>query len=243
MSEMITQIGSKLNSLSREINVIAHNLSNSNTVGFKRRINSFSRILASKGVGTKAEHGDGVSLNTTYDFTQGDIRTTGRALDFALCGRGFFMIETPDGPLYTRNGIFRLDENSQIVDSAGRIVAGESGAISIPNTVGLSQLSVTSDGNIMANGAAIGRFKLVDFKDDDGELLAVGTSCFKAPKGLAGQEPENLTIKQGFQERSNVQLVEELVDMIMVSRLYESNMKFISVKKEASKSLMDVAKS
>ena len=139
------------------------------------------------------------------------------------------------------NGFFCFIENGQIVDSAGRIVAGESGAISIPTTVSPSQINVASDGNITANGAAIGKFKLVDFKDNEGELLAVGKSCFKAPEDLAGEEPENLIVKQGIQERSNVQLVEELVDMIMVSRLYESNMKIVSVKRDASKSLIGVA--
>jgi len=180
-------------------------------------------------------------LYATFDFSQGSFIETGRSLDFALCGKGFFVIETPNGPLYTRNGIFRLNQNGQIADSAGRIVAGQAGPISIPPDIGLSQISISTDGNISADGTLIGKFKLVDFKDKEGELIAAGLNCFRAPKTIEPQQPENLIVKQGFQENSNVQLVEELVDMIMVTRLYEANMKFMSVGKDTSKSLMSVA--
>lgn len=241
MSNITSQISSSLDGLTREFNTIAHNLANVSTVGYKRRCNTFSKSLTAQGVGTKAEIGDGADLYATFDFSQGSFTETGRSLDFALCGKGFFVIETPDGPLYARNGMFRLDKNGQIVDSAGRIVAGQVGPISIPPDVGLSQISVSSDGSISAAGAAVGKFKLVDFKDKQGELIAAGLNCFQAPKTLEPQQPENLIVKQGFQESSNVQLVEELVDMIMVTRLYEANMKFMSVGKDMSKSLMNVA--
>jgi flagellar basal-body rod protein FlgG len=104
-----------------------------------------------------------------------------------------------------------------------------------------SQISVSSDGNISAAGAVIGKFRLVNFKDDQGELVPAGLNCFYAPEEMVPEATGNLIVKQGFQENSNVQMVEELVDMIMVSRLYESNMKFISVGADTSKSLMSVA--
>jgi len=241
MSDLTAQISSRLNGLNREFDIIAHNLANVSTVGYKRRCNTFSKSLTTQGAGTKTETGDGADLYATFDFSQGSFIETGRSLDFALCGKGFFVIETPNGPLYTRNGMFRLNQNGQIADSAGRIVAGQAGPISIPPNIGLSQISVSSDGNISADGTLIGKFKLVDFKDKEGELIAAGLNCFQAPKTAEPQPPENLIVKQGFQESSNVQMVEELVDMIMVTRLYEANMKFISVGKDTSKSLMTVA--
>jgi len=225
MSEITAQISSTIDGLAREFNIITHNLANVSTVGYKRRCNAFSKSLTAQGAGTKAETGDGTDLYATFDFSQGSFIETGRSLDFALCGKGFFVIETPQGPLYTRNGMFRLDQNGQIVDSAGRVVAGQAGPISIPPGAGLSQISVSSDGSISAAGTAVGKFKLMDFKDKEDKLIA----------------PENLIVKQGFQENSNVQLVEELVDMIMVTRLYEANMKFMSTGKDASKSLLNVA--
>jgi len=241
MSEIAAQISSTIDGLTREFNIITHNLANVSTVGYKRRCNAFSKSLVAQGVGTKAETGDGADLYTTFDFSQGNFIETGRSLDFALCGKGFFVIETPQGPLYTRNGMFHLDQNGQIVDSAGRIVAGQAGPISIPPGAGLSQINVSSDGSISAAGTAVGKFKLVDFEDKENKLIAAGLNCFRAPKTIEPQQPENLIVKQGFQENSNVQLVEELVDMIMVTRLYEANMKFMSVGKDTSKSLMNVA--
>ena len=175
------------------------------------------------------------------DFSQGSLIESGRSLDFALCGKGFFVIETPEGPLYTRNGMFRLNDNGHIVDSSGRIVAGDAGPITVPPQVGLSQISVSTDGNIMAAGNAIGMFKLVDFNENQGKLESVGINCYSVPENVVPAAAENLIVKQGFQESSNVQMVEELVDMMMVSNLYQANMKFISAGGEATQSLMSVA--
>ncbi len=241
MSDIIAQLGSTIDGLTQEFNIITHNLANVSTVGYKRRSNVFSKSLMTQGAGTKAESGDEADLYSTIDFTQGSFVETGRSLDFALGGKGFFVIETPEGPLYTRNGIFRLNQDRQIVDSMGRLVAGESGPISIPPDAGLDQISVSADGNITAAGASAGRFRLVDFKDNESELVAVGFSCFQAPEGMEPEPPENLIVKQRGYEGSNVKLVEELVDMIMVSRLYEANMKFMAAGKDISESLMSVA--
>jgi flagellar basal-body rod protein FlgF len=241
MSDMTIQISSKLDGLTQEFDTVANNLANTNTIGYKRRCNSFSKSLIAQGVGTKEQVGDKIETNVTFDFTQGSLNSTGRTLDFALLGKGFFVVETPDGPLYTRNGMFRLNQNGQVVDSAGRNVAGDSGPITIPNTVGDSQISVSSDGNVSAGGMVVGKFKLVDFKENENKLVAVGASCFKATEDAKPGNADKLIVKQGFQEASNVQMTEELVDMIMVSRLYESNMKFLTAEKEASQSLLSVA--
>jgi len=241
MSDLTTQISSKIDGLTRELDIIAHNLANASTVGYKRGCNTFSKSLAAQGAGTTTETSNDSDFYSTFDFSQGSFTETGRSLDFALCGKGFFVIETPNGPLYTRNGMFRLDKNGQISDSAGRIVSGEAGPISIPPEADVSKLNVSSDGSISAAGAVIGKFKLVDFKDKESELVSTGFNCFQAPNGTKPGAPENLIVKQGFQESSNVQLVEELVDMIMVTRLYESNMKFMSVGSDISKSLLNVA--
>ena len=159
MPNATSQMSATINSLTREFEIITHNLANVSTVGYKRRCNAFTKSLIAQGLSpTEAATSEDARLSTSYDFSQGSFIDTGRSLDFSLCGKGFFVIETPEGPLYTRNGTFRLDPNGQIVDSSGRLVAGESGPITIPPSVSPSQVVVSSDGNINAGGAVIGKF-------------------------------------------------------------------------------------
>ena len=242
MSEITSQVSSSIDALMQEYEIITHNLANVSTAGFKRRCNAFSKALEEQGSPDQTYTPGTVELNTSLDFSQGNLTETSRKLDFALMGKGFFVIETPDGPLYTRNGVFSTNQNGQIVDMNGRTVAGESGPITIPNNVAISELFVTSDGTISAQGTTIGKFRLVDFGDNQDKLASVGDNCYMTTEeGIEPTAAENVIVKQGFQEASNVQIIEELVDMIMVSRLYEANMEFLSASKDASSSLISAA--
>jgi flagellar basal-body rod protein FlgF len=242
MSEIAELIGASNEALTREFETIAHNLSNVSTNGYKRRINTFSKTLAEQGALNMDESGyQDDAEYSTYDFTQGRMVETGRKLDFALSGKGFFVIETPEGPLYTRNGMFRMNADRQLVDSEGRVVAGDSGPISIPATATLDQVNFARDGSIEANGSPMGQFLLVDFEDNETQLASVGLNCFAAPEGLDPIPTEALVVSQGFQEGSNVQLYEEMVDMMMVTRMYEANMRFSAVGKTTTQGLLNVA--
>jgi flagellar basal body rod protein FlgG len=242
MSEVTELIGNSLDALTQEYEIITHNLANSSTAGYKRRCNAFSRVLDSQETGTQSYSPGNIDLESSFDFSQGNIVETNRNLDFALYGRGFFVVETPDGPVYTRNGIFSTNENGQIVDSQGRIVAGQSGAITIPNNVSISELYVSTDGTISSNGTEIGKFKLVDFGDDENKLIPTGGSCYRmTDPEIEPVTAENLLVKQGYQEASNVEVIDDLVDLIMVSRLYEANMGFINNGKETTSRLISVA--
>lgn len=242
MAEIISQVSSSIDVLMREFDVITHNLANVNTVGYKRISNAFSRALEAQQSGQESYSPGGIDLNSSLDFSQGNIVETGRPLDFALYGKGFFVIETPEGPLYTRNGVFCTNENGQIVNSEGKAVAGQAGPITIPNNIGLAQLNVSSDGSISAAGIAIGKLRLVDFKDNENKLVPVGNNCYRMPQqDISPVAAEHIVVKQGYQESSNVKMIDELVDMIMVTRLYESNVKLVEAQKEASNSIMSVA--
>jgi flagellar basal-body rod protein FlgG len=121
-------------------------------------------------------------------------------------------------------------------------VAGQAGPITIPLNAALSEVAVTSDGSVSVDGVTAGRFTLVDFPDNENKLESVGAGCFQMPdETVVPVTAENVVVTQGYQEASNVKIVDELVDMIMVSRLYESNMKIIAAQKEASSSIMGVA--
>jgi flagellar basal body rod protein FlgG len=242
MAEIIDQISPSIDALMQEFYIITHNLANVSTTGYKRRCNAFSRSLEAQGAGEETYSPGEIDLNSVFDFSQGSITATGRPLDFALYGKGFFVIETPEGPLYTRNGMLHRNQNGQIVNSEGNTVAGEAGPITIPADVGLSQLNVSSDGSISAGGTTIGKFKFVDFKDDENKLVPAGAGCFVMPdENVVPAAAENIVVKQGYQETSNVKLVDELVDMIMVSRLYEASMQFVSAEQQTLNSIIGVA--
>jgi flagellar basal-body rod protein FlgF len=242
LSDIITQVSSSLDALTKEFEVITHNLANVSTAGYKRICNAFSKVLESQEAGGQSYAPGTIELDSAFDFSQGNIEETSRPLDFALYGKGFFVVETPEGPLYRRNGMFEINQNGQIVDSEGRIVAGQAGPITIPNGVELTEINVSSDGNINAGGIAIGKFRLVDFKDDENKLVSIGFNCYTMPEqDITPVQAENVVVKQGYQEASNVKIIDELVDMIMVTRLYEANMDFIKAQKQASSTIMSVA--
>jgi flagellar basal-body rod protein FlgF len=237
-----TQLTTSIDSLTRELEIITHNLANASTAGFKRRCNAFTKALDTQEGSPDTYTPGQIDLKTSLDFSQGSFTQTGNPLDFAIMGKGFFVVETPEGPLYTRNGSFQINNNGQLADSTGRIASGEAGPITVPPTVGISQLSVSADGTITANGVSIGKLQIMDFKENENKLIPAGTNCFVMTDPEVRPTPaETIIVKQGFQEASNVKVVDELVDMIMVSRLYEANMRYIVAQKVNSGSIMNVA--
>jgi flagellar basal-body rod protein FlgF len=243
MADTISQISASVDALMHEFDVITHNLANVSTVGYKRRCTALFESLLAQESNTEQEPNGSVTPTTSIDFSQGHFVQTDRPLDLALFGKGFFVIETPEGPLYTRNGMFQINQNGQIVNSDGRLVAGEAGPITIPTAFAQSQLHVTSEGTISAGGTTIGKLRLVDFPDNEDKLVPAGGSCYRMPEAIEPVAAANIAVRQGYQEASNVRTVDELVDMIIVSRLYEANMKAIAAQKEASSSIIEVAAS
>jgi flagellar basal-body rod protein FlgF len=242
MSGITEQVLPSIDALMQEFYIITNNLANVSTVGYKRRCNAFSRSLEAQGSDWETYTPGIIELDSAFDFSQGSIAQTGRGLDLALYGKGFFVIETPEGPLYTRNGMFHTSQTGQIVDAEGRTVAGEAGPIMIPAGVGLSQLNVAGDGSISAGGAAIGRFSIVDFGADEDKLVPAGANCYRmSDENIVPVAAQQIAVKQGYLESSNVKMVDELVDMIVVTRLYEANMALVSAQQETASSIMSVA--
>jgi len=243
VNKMSEVVGANFDNLVEEFNLITHNLANVSTAGYKRRCSSFSQVLESA-LSSQTDFVSGeTEFSSSIDFSQGGLKQTGRPLDFALYGKGFFVLETPEGPVYTRSGTFQVNQNGQLSDTEGRLVAGASGTISIPSTIGVSEISVSGDGTISGgDGVSIGKFSLVDFGGNESKLDSIGSGCFRMPdEAVVPSSAEGLVVKQGYQESSNVQMIKELVDMIMVSRLYEANMKYISSQNKATDSLLSAA--
>ena len=236
MGTSTTPVASSLAGIETRYVGITHNLANVSTTGFKRVRTSFSQALREAG----AAGGGGVAADTHVDFTQGPLQGTGRPLDLAITGKGFFVLETPKGPLYTRNGTFTTNAEGNLVDTQGRLVAGEGGPIVVPTTVSPSQVAVGADGTVLAAGQAIGKLRVVEFADR-AALRPEGASGFRAPAGVQPRAAGKFAVTQGHLEGSNVNVAEELVGLITATRLYESNLKGVGATDERLKNLLQVA--
>ncbi len=235
-----------------KMTAISNNLANVNTVGFKRDRVVFEDLFYSieKQAGTGTDdlntHPTGVQLGngvrvagTEKVFTQGNIDNTTQQLDFAIVGDGFFQIEGPDGEaMYTRNGQFQVNAEGVIVNSQGYALQPE---ITVPDDATL--ITVTQDGQVSATIAGqtdpenLGEITLVKFMNAAG-LVAKGGNLYveteasgEAMELAAGSEGVGV-IKQGALESSNVQVVEEMVDMISTQRAYEMSAKMVSAADE-----------
>jgi flagellar basal-body rod protein FlgG len=228
--------------------VIANNLANIGTTGFKRDRANFatlayqdSRVAGQQSssetaFATGLNLGTGVAIqSTTSIITQGTLSTTGNGLDMALDGAGFFQVQLPGGRLaYTRAGNFSMSAEGALVTAQGYPVQPQ---ITIPE--GASAITVSADGTVSANVGGgsepteLGQITLASFINSAGlqslgdNFLAETAASGPAQVGVAGQDGRG-SIRQGMLEASNVNVVEELVDMIETQRAYEINSKLIS---------------
>ena len=238
------QIASTLNGLMQQLDTVSNNIANSGTVGFKRSMTRFSTELekhinqlspeeALNAVPIKARH--------ALDLSQGQLVHTGNSLDIALDGRGYLVLETPEGPLYTRNGILQVNQLGQLVDSAGRLIAGQNGPITIPPTINPQNVQIGMDGTLTADGTDLGRLRLVDFGDQENQLVPVGMGALQAPAGLVPSAAAELTVMQGYQEGSNVKMIEELINMMSISRMYETGVGLLRKQRDNTQALLSIA--
>lgn len=228
--------------------VTSHNLANVNTTGFKKGRAVFEDLLYQNvrqvGAPTSADTQAPVGLSlgtgvrvvaTEKSYTQGSMQQTGNALDVAINGRGFFQVLLPDGTMgYTRDGSFKVSSQGELVTSSGYAVQP---GITIPNAT--QAVTIGADGTVSVSVAGqsapqqVGSLQLFDFINPAGlqprgenfviESAASGT----AQSGTPGQSGMGL-MEQGALESSNVNVVEELVNMIETQRAYEMNSKAIS---------------
>jgi len=230
---------SSLDALTQTYRDITYNLSNASTVGFKRRLNEFHLVEPDQ---PDSVLGGAIEVKSMVDFSQGHFVQSGRQLDLALNGKGFFVIETPQGRLFTRNGQFRFNSDRQLVDYAGRTVAGTGGPIILPGSVGISDFHVAEDGAVRAGAQSIGKLQIVEFASAS-EIVPVGDSSFRAAAGVDPTEAKSAGVRQGFTEAANVNVVEELVGLIQVTRMYEANFRVLRTQDERMKQILNVAMS
>ncbi|CDE53197.1 putative uncharacterized protein [Roseburia sp. CAG:303] len=240
----------------KRLDTVTNNLANASTTGFKRegltsksfdqmltvKLNDLSVPYLNEGIGKMSL---GVKIGENYtDYSQGSLKETGNTYDLALAGNGFFTISYTDkkgntSEKYTRDGEFTMDSEGYLRTLEGDYVQGEGGAIMIP--VETSEVSIRDNGDIYADGEYVDSLRIVDFEDYN-NIEKFGENLYNVVDGATETE-STAAVKQGYLEMSNINVVKEMVEMITISRAYESNQKLIQTEDDMlDKSVNQVGK-
>tara|TARA_S200000501_G_C20866400_1_gene762069 strand:- start:4165 stop:4908 length:744 start_codon:yes stop_codon:yes gene_type:complete len=197
--------------------MISNNLANINTSGFKRDDIVFDVL--------EQGYEKDVPINQFTDYNQGDLKSTGNLMDFAISGDGFFTLESEQGQVYTRNGHFSISEEGIIEDSSGSRLMGTSGPVEVLGQNGVpGEVRITENGEVMVDGDIVNKILISDFQDKH-QLEKIGNNLFKANEGATPEAIESTGIVQGFLETSNINPVSEMVKLIDMHRQFEATQK------------------
>jgi len=202
--------------------VIANNVANLSTTGFKGEHLLFVEYLSQANGGTPASYVQ--QFGTTRDTSQGPITRTGNSLDVAIQGDGFFTVQTPLGPRYTRNGRFQLDATRQIVTSQGYPVLSDTGSpMVVPD--GASQIAIGGEGSVSTEQGTVGRLGLAAFASQQAIMPTAGGlyTTDQTP-----QAPANSKLVQGALEGSNVEPIIEITRLLTAERIVDYTKIFVN---------------
>ena len=208
--------------LRRELDIVANNIANADTTGFK-----VEQLLVGAEIGERARNAfvrPGVSFvldnGVGRDYGQGSLEQTGRNLDFAIEGEGaFFKLNDGAGEAYTRDGAFTLDAEGRLTTEGGAAVQGDGGDIILDRSLG--EPSVAADGTISQNGDPVGRLSVVRF-DVLAALEKGGDGLYRNNSNAAAVDANDVQVRQGMLEGSNVNPILEITNLIEIQRAYES---------------------
>jgi len=217
--------------LQRELEVVANNVANINTTGYKADNAVFQEFLMP---GARHDQFQGSDRRMSYthdratwhDFSGGPLQKTGSPLDVAIDGDAFLVVQTQRGERYTRNGSFQISGTGQLVTNDGNVVLGEGGPITFQNTD--RDITINGDGSITVRegintkDSSRGKLRLARFEQKS-QLQKDGAALFRAPDGVTAQPltaSNRVRVVQGAIEQSNVRPVVEMARMIEVSRTY-----------------------
>jgi len=210
----------------RQMAVVANNMANANSPGFKAEQMMFTTYLAK----TKSDTTPfGRSLSFVQDFgvlhntSEGPLTETGNPLDIAIHGPGYYAVDTPGGPRYTRDGHFQLDSTGMVVTSSGYPLLQQNGnPIVIAPTE--SQITIAGDGTVNTENGVVGQIQVVNFANEQ-QLQPMGDGTYETTQTATPLAHAN--VAQGMLEESNVQPVAEMTSMLNILRNYEGVMNMI----------------
>jgi flagellar basal-body rod protein FlgG len=235
--------------------MIADNLANANTSGYKAISHSYksyaddplTNSTNGKLIGAISHGAEAYSTN--FNLAQGPLRDTGNPLDLAIQGDGFFPIQIGDGQVaYTRNGHFTLDQNGFIVNQQGEFLLDQGLAPIFLGVQGIRDLTVLTNGNVIVNGDLVAQLNTYSFPKGAPMIRSAGDKYIPSDSGLTMDNSMNnseynainTTIVQGFIESSNVSPVKTAADMVQVMRGYEANQKALKVQTDTLQMLMEI---
>jgi flagellar basal-body rod protein FlgF/flagellar basal-body rod protein FlgG len=212
----------------QSLDLLANNLANVNTAGYKSEkefYRAYTASLRNQGLSpvNQAINDYGLMGGARVDLTAGSLQTTGNDTDLALDGSGFFVVQTKAGMRYTRNGTFQLNTQRQLVDGEGNLVQGQNGPIQVPS----GKLNISADGTVSVDGAVLTQLKLVDFAPGT-QLSPEGSSNFAVPAN-AQTIPVTGQVRQGMLEASNSDPVTGAVALISIQRNAEMMQRALTI--------------
>ena len=207
--------------MKRQLSVIANNIANASTVGFKSENLMISEYLAEAGKGEKISFVRGSGI--VRDRSMGELVDTANSLDVAIQGKGYFAVETPFGTRYTRNGHFQLNELRQIVTSDGHPVLSENEQpIELrPND---REVTISRNGDVSTESGKIGKVQVFSFENEN-LLRRMSNGLYSSP--FPPEASKSASVIQGKLEQSNVETITEVTKMIDLVRAYESASKLM----------------
>jgi len=227
MDPLTAIAASGLRSRMESLDMLANNVANATTGGYKSDREFYTLYVAPE-AGSAADQPPTMPVidRPWTDFSQGTLRATGNALDLALSGKGFFAVNGPAGPLYTRNGSFQVSANGALTTADGLPLRGTNGK---PVTVAASRpLEISPDGTVLQDGALVGQLQIADFTSTAG-LVKQGSNYFRATQAPGTAPPTGTEIRQGHLEDSNTGSAEAAVRLIGVMRQFEMLQKAVSL--------------
>ncbi len=212
-----------------ELQMVANNLANANTDGYKETTLSFESVMESEAGQNNDKSTPFVKVaEKQIDFSSGAMVATGNQFDLAIQGPGFFEVSTDKGNFYTRNGAFTLNEEGELITAQGNKVVGDGGTLKIN---GNGNVQIDLKGNILVNGESQGKIKVVEF-DDPNKLDTSGGSMFVAGEGAAPKAAAISNVIQGKRESSNVNMMKSIVRLIDINRQYQAYQKVIQMESQ-----------
>src|SRR5208283_2267038 len=224
-----------LSALERWQEAVSQNITSSEVTAYKKRTVSFSGQDSGEFLTdpkSRTGRGEGQPAvfpvaSSSINFLPGETKPTGRKLDVALQGEGFFEVQMPDGTTaYTRTGEFQMRPDHTVVTGQGASVL-LAGGTPLQLNAGQGELLIKPDGSVSQGSTALGKLSVQTFAKP-GQLLPLAAGLFAAPAGMTPTAVANPTVLQGNLESSNLTSLHEMVDLVTISRAYEANQKIIT---------------